>query len=170
MADLRERIDEIKALLLSDNKAWAYSKLLELQEISAADSSAAELLADSSSSILSSVVADISYNDEEMYGLVLYMFKLNLKTIGSLFIVFWDLLLSCVIRAAQALKCLGFMIYHPAVVASIEGSYSAFLVMEQERTLFLQNVKTCEMKQSVWWKYLPEVGWVCEINVSYCIL
>lgn len=73
MADFRERIDEIEALLSSDNKAWAYSKLLQLQEISAVDSSAAEVLADSSSSILSSVVADISYNDEEMYGFALLM-------------------------------------------------------------------------------------------------
>lgn len=67
MGYFREQIDEINGLLLSDDKARAYSNLLQLQEISTADSSAVEALAGSSSTIISSLVADISYNDEEMY-------------------------------------------------------------------------------------------------------
>lgn len=67
MADFRVQIDDISTLLLSDDKARAYSKLLQLQEISTVDSSAVETLAGSSSTILSSIVADISNNDEEMY-------------------------------------------------------------------------------------------------------
>ncbi|GFQ00452.1 hypothetical protein PHJA_002189200 [Phtheirospermum japonicum] len=87
MADFSKQIVEIEALLSSQNKALAYVKLLHLQEISAVESSAVEILADSCHAILSSIVVDISESDEEI--------------------------------AAQALKCLGFMIYHPSIVASI---------------------------------------------------
>lgn len=68
MAEFKEQIEEIKALFSSENKALAYFKLLHLQEISAVDSSAVKTLADSSRVILAFVVADISCNDEEMYG------------------------------------------------------------------------------------------------------
>ncbi|KAH6824490.1 hypothetical protein C2S53_002900 [Perilla frutescens var. hirtella] len=110
MADFRAQIDEIKALFSSVNKALAYSKLLQLQEISAVDSSAVETLAGSSSTILSSVVADISCNDEEI--------------------------------AAQALKCLGFMIYHPAVVALIGGCDADLLVESLVKVITTTKIKS----------------------------
>lgn len=116
MADFREQIDEMKALLSSINKALAYSKLLQLQEISAADSSAAETLAGSSSTILPSVVADISCNDEEI--------------------------------AAQALKCLGFMIYHPAVVASIGGHDADVLIESLVKAITTKIKSVCNL--GVW--------------------
>lgn len=134
MADFREQIEEIKALLSSQKKAVAYPKLLHLQEISAAETSAVETLADSSHAILSFVVADISDNDEEMFVFpylslcftkyLVFVFPLNLMTMFLLSWKKWLGLNLSVIRAAQALKCLGFMIYHPIVVASVGGSFS----------------------------------------------
>lgn len=68
MVDSGERIEEIKALLSSQNKPLAYAKLLRLQEVSAGvDSSAVETLVASSRAILFFLVIDISDNDEEMY-------------------------------------------------------------------------------------------------------
>ncbi|XP_057768027.1 uncharacterized protein LOC130988248 [Salvia miltiorrhiza] len=110
MGDFRKQIDEIHALLLSDDKARAYSKLLQLQEISTVDSSAVETLAGSSSTILSFLVADISYTDEEI--------------------------------AAQALKCLGFMIYHPAVVASIGGHDADVLIESLVKVIATTKIKS----------------------------
>ncbi|KAL1563425.1 hypothetical protein AAHA92_05893 [Salvia divinorum] len=110
MGSLREQIDEINGLLLSDDKARAYSNLLQLQEISTADSSAVEALAGSSSNIISSLIADISYNDEEI--------------------------------TAQALKCLGFMIYHPAVVASIGGRDADVLIESLVKVITTTKIKT----------------------------
>ncbi|KAL3824517.1 hypothetical protein ACJIZ3_020546 [Penstemon smallii] len=106
MSNCKELMEEIKSLLLSEkNKALAYSKLLHLQEISAVDSSSVQILADSSNSILASLVSDISDNDEEI--------------------------------AALALKCLGFMIYHPTVLASIGGMmHSESKLNSPEMTIF----------------------------------
>ncbi|KAG8367439.1 hypothetical protein BUALT_Bualt16G0072300 [Buddleja alternifolia] len=110
MADFRESIEEIKALLSSQNKALAYPKLLRLQEISSVDSSAVQTLADSSHPVLSSVVTDISDDDEEI--------------------------------AAQALKCLGFMIYHPTVVASIADADAGQIIESLVKVISTTKIKS----------------------------
>ncbi|KAK6151724.1 hypothetical protein DH2020_014359 [Rehmannia glutinosa] len=110
MADFREQIEEIKALLSSQNKALAYAKLLHLQEISAVESSGVETLTGSCHPIFSSIVVDISDNDEEI--------------------------------AAQALKCLGFMIYHPAIVASIEGDDADVIIESLVKVIATTKIKS----------------------------
>ncbi|XP_052200008.1 uncharacterized protein LOC127806635 [Diospyros lotus] len=95
MADFIEQLEEIKTLLSSNAKAnrpFAYSSLLHLQEqsSSSADPSLIHSLANASRSLLSSILADVSDDDEEI--------------------------------AAQALKCLGFTIYHPTLVAAISAA------------------------------------------------
>lgn len=67
MADLREQIEEIKALLSSQSKAFAYTKLLRFQEMSAIEPPVVDILVGSSRTIIGSVVLDISDDDEEMY-------------------------------------------------------------------------------------------------------
>ncbi|KAL7093467.1 hypothetical protein ACP275_11G042300 [Erythranthe tilingii] len=110
MADFREEIEEIKVLLSSKDKALAYAELLQLQEISAVESSALDTLADSSHAILSFVVADIHDNEEEI--------------------------------ASQALKCLGFMIYHPTVVASIRGDCADAIIESLEKVITTTKIKS----------------------------
>ncbi|KAI3446880.1 hypothetical protein Pfo_003545 [Paulownia fortunei] len=110
MAEFREQIEEIKALLSSHNKALAYPKLLHLQEISAVEYSAVATLADSCHAIISLVVADISCNDEEI--------------------------------AAQALKCLGFMIYHPTIVASIGGDDGDVIIESLVKVIATTKIKS----------------------------
>ncbi|KAL7134649.1 hypothetical protein ABFS83_11G041200 [Erythranthe nasuta] len=110
MADFGDRIEEIKVLLPSKDKALAYAELLQLQEISAVESSALDTLADSSHAILSFVVADIHDNEEEI--------------------------------ASQALKCLGFMIYHPTVVASIRGDCADAIIESLEKVITTTKIKS----------------------------
>ncbi|KAL3655844.1 hypothetical protein CASFOL_000240 [Castilleja foliolosa] len=110
MADLSKQIEEIEALLSSQNKALAYAKLLHLQEISAVEPSALVTLADSSHTILSSIVVDISESDEEI--------------------------------AAQALKCLGFMIYHPSIVASIGGDDTNVIIQSLVKVIATTKIKS----------------------------
>ncbi|CAK9141237.1 unnamed protein product [Ilex paraguariensis] len=93
MANFRDQLEEIKTLLSSNTKSHkpvAYSTLLHLQEQSSTDQSLIQSLAHSSHSLLSSILIDISADEEEI--------------------------------AAQALKCLGFMVYHPSIVAEIPGN------------------------------------------------
>ncbi|KAL9151281.1 hypothetical protein ABFS82_11G042800 [Erythranthe guttata] len=110
MADFGERIEEIKVIISSKDKALAYAELLQLQEISAVESSALGTLADSSHAILSFVVADIHDNEEEI--------------------------------ASQALKCLGFMIYHPTVVASIRGDCADAIIESLEKVITTTKIKS----------------------------
>ncbi|CAI0444797.1 unnamed protein product [Linum tenue] len=90
MLDFSDHLKEATALLHSnskENKSLGYFSLLQFQEQAGKDGSRTQILADRSQSLVSTILADISIDDEEI--------------------------------AAQALKCLGFMIYHPAIVASI---------------------------------------------------
>ncbi|KAL6528108.1 hypothetical protein OROHE_015058 [Orobanche hederae] len=110
MADFREQIEEIKALLTSQDKGMAYVKLLRLQETSAVESSALETLAYSCNAILPSIILDISDSDEEI--------------------------------AAPALKCLGFMIYHPAIVASIGGDDAHVIIQSLVKVITTTKIKS----------------------------
>ncbi|CAL5360829.1 unnamed protein product [Camellia sinensis] len=92
ISDVFDQLEEIKTLLSSNTKShkpFAYSTLLHLQEQSSSstDPSLIQSLADASRPILSSILTDVSNDDEEI--------------------------------AVQALKCLGFMIYHPTIIAAI---------------------------------------------------
>ncbi|KAJ4831051.1 hypothetical protein Tsubulata_001787 [Turnera subulata] len=85
-------IHEIKSLINSNsrpNKSLGYSTLLLLQEQSTNDLSSLQSLADVSPTLISTIIVDVSDDDEEI--------------------------------AAQALKCLGFMIYHPSIVSLIQA-------------------------------------------------
>ncbi|XP_074274014.1 uncharacterized protein LOC141597448 [Silene latifolia] len=85
-------LEEIKSKVLSaskSEKAYAYSTLQHLQEQSNHDNSLLHSLINSSLTILSSIVADIRVHHAD-------------EQIVEL-----------------ALKCLGFMIYHPSIVAAI---------------------------------------------------
>lgn len=110
MANLRDQLEEIKAMLGARNsssnpqkphKSNAYSTLLSLQEQATTtnddSSSFIQLLGDSANILVSSFGTDILDNDEEI--------------------------------AAQALKCLGFMIYHPSIVPMITGD-NAHMILE----------------------------------------
>lgn len=69
MEEFTERLEEIKTLLSSNSRAekpLAYSNLLELQERSVNDPSLIRLLAQNSKCLLSAILTDISYDDEEM--------------------------------------------------------------------------------------------------------
>ncbi|XP_058759975.1 uncharacterized protein LOC131633276 [Vicia villosa] len=88
---MSQEILEIQTLISSNdnsNKSSGYSTLLQFQQHTCLNPSSLQSLAQSSNSIVSSTVSDISHPDEEI--------------------------------AAQALKCLGFMIYHPDIVSTLQ--------------------------------------------------
>ncbi|RAL44193.1 hypothetical protein DM860_016439 [Cuscuta australis] len=107
----------------SPSKSAAYSTLLHLQQLSStssADPVLITLLADSSSSLLQSILVDIFDRDEEMISV-------------------------------QALKCLGFMIYHPSILASIKCEDSSFIVESLVKVITTTKIK-----------------WVCNLGL-WCI-
>lgn len=123
---MSQEILEIQTLISSDdnsNKCSGYSTLLQFQQHSCLNPSSLQSLAQSSNSIVSSTVSDISHPDEEMWVSncinILWIFSFSCKI--SMFLLFIYIFLS--VRAAQALKCLGFMIYHPDIVSKLQGTW-----------------------------------------------
>ncbi|KAK9269163.1 hypothetical protein L1049_000932 [Liquidambar formosana] len=113
MADFQNQLEEIKTLLSSNtkaNKPFAYSTLLHLQEQSSNNPSSIQTLAQSSHTLLSQIIADISDDDEEI--------------------------------AAQALKCLGFTIYHPSLVAAIPVVGSNLVVESLAELIMTTKMKS----------------------------
>ncbi|KAF1887311.1 hypothetical protein Lal_00040912 [Lupinus albus] len=91
MSDIPNDIDEIRRLIFSDensNKCCGYSNLFQFQQQSSLNPSSLQSLTLFSNSIVSSILIDISHEDEEI--------------------------------VAQALKCLGFMIYHPSIASTLQ--------------------------------------------------
>lgn len=138
MSNFSDQLDEIKTLLSSNiNKAFAYSTLLHLQEQSSNTQASIQILAESCQSLIPLIVADVHEDDEEMY-----VEKLTSSLSRLAFVHFLvDLVVVALLlenekekilidsgfafnSAAQALKCLGFMIYHPSLVVPISGMWS----------------------------------------------
>ncbi|CAL0330479.1 unnamed protein product [Lupinus luteus] len=91
MSDTQNDIDEIRCLIFSDdksNKCCGYSSLFNFQQQSSLNPSSLQSLTLLSNSVISSILIDISHQDEEI--------------------------------AAQALKCLGFIIYHPSIASTLQ--------------------------------------------------
>ncbi|XP_077222647.1 uncharacterized protein LOC143856338 [Tasmannia lanceolata] len=102
MEDDALKIEEIMTLLHSSNsrhdKSLAYVTLLQIQEQSANDPSAIQTLAQQSPPLISLICSDASIDEDD-------------EEIAS-----------------QALKCLGFMVYHPSIVAAIPEGVACLVV------------------------------------------
>lgn len=113
MEEFTERLEEIKTLLSSNSRAekpLVYSSLLELQERFVSDPSLIRILAQYSKCLLSAILTDIFYDDEEI--------------------------------AARALKCLGFMIYHPSIVPAILVEDADLIVDSLARVITSTKIKS----------------------------
>ncbi|KAJ1378943.1 Telomere-associated protein Rif1, N-terminal [Sesbania bispinosa] len=121
---MSEEIHEIHNLISSDdnsNKCSGYSTLLQFQHHSCLNPSSLQSLAQSSKTTISSILSDISHDDEEI--------------------------------AAQALKCLGFMIYHPSIVSTLEVD-DANLVLGSLAKL----ITTTKLRARVWCLSVQQLG------------
>ncbi|XP_050203964.1 uncharacterized protein LOC126654003 [Mercurialis annua] len=113
MLNFSDEVEEIKSLINSnykENKSVAYSSLLHLQEQSNNHSSSVQALANSSHTLIASITADISIDDEEI--------------------------------AVQALKCLGFMIYHPSIVATIPDGDASMMLEALTEVIAATKIKS----------------------------
>ncbi|XP_021760749.1 uncharacterized protein LOC110725593 [Chenopodium quinoa] len=96
MSNFPEQLEQIKTLICSSSKlekSFAYSTLQHLQEQASTDDSLIQLLVDFNKIIISSIIDDIQIIDAD-------------EEISTL-----------------ALKCLGFIIYHPSFVVAISKEY-----------------------------------------------
>ncbi|XP_061350669.1 uncharacterized protein LOC133295827 [Gastrolobium bilobum] len=125
---MSEEMHQIHSLISSDdnsNKCSGYSTLLQFQQHSCLNPSSLQSLAQSSKTLISSILSDISDDDEEI--------------------------------AAQALKCLGFMIYHPSIVSTLEVD-DANLVLGSLAELITTTKMKSACNLGVWCLSVQQLG------------
>ncbi|CAK8563453.1 unnamed protein product [Lathyrus sativus] len=125
---MSQEIFQIQTLISSNdnsNKCSGYSTLLQFQQHSCLNPSSLQSLAQSSNSIVSSTVSDISHPDEEI--------------------------------AAHALKCLGFMIYHPDIVSTLQVDGVNLVLDSLSKLITTTKLKTvCNL--GVWCLSVQQLG------------
>ncbi|KAG9456187.1 hypothetical protein H6P81_000695 [Aristolochia fimbriata] len=113
MSDSTRRVEDVSSMLLQsksrEDKSFAYSTLLHIQEESVGESSIIESLTRRSHRLLSIILLDIFHDEEEI--------------------------------ATQALKCLGFMIYHPSIVSTISGEEVFHAIKSLVKLITTTNMK-----------------------------
>ncbi|XP_057537577.1 uncharacterized protein LOC130815209 isoform X1 [Amaranthus tricolor] len=122
MSNFLDQLNQIKSLISSSSKSeksFAYSTLQHLQELSNSDDSLIQFLVDHNIAFLSSIVSDICIDDAD-------------EEIFSL-----------------ALKCLGFIMYHPSLVAATPKEYVDRVLESQARLITKTKIKVvCNL--AVW--------------------
>lgn len=116
MSNFSEQLEEIKTLILSptkSEKSFAYSTLQHLQEQSSNVSTLIPSLLESTRTLLSSIITDIRDADSDANEEIVTL----------------------------ALKCLGFMIYHPSFVAVIPNEYVDQVLESLARLIMTTKVK-----------------------------
>ncbi|XP_010687920.2 uncharacterized protein LOC104901980 isoform X1 [Beta vulgaris subsp. vulgaris] len=108
MSNFSEQLEQIKSLFFSSatsEKSFAYSTLQHLQEQASSDNSLIQLLVDFNQTLISSIIADIRVVDGD-------------EEISTM-----------------ALKCLGFILYLPSLVAAIPKEYVSQVIESLARLI-----------------------------------